>query len=181
MGLAAAAAALGSLVVAACGGTSSGTSPATGTAGTATPVASAPASSSAAGTATLSCPSAATAGAALGLTLPTPTTSSSTADSMECNYLSGTSDVLILEVKGIATSYISSAEASMAASMSSLNINFVPVSGVGDQAYSYSYAIGTSTAEGIMAAKGTTYVGIACTMTTTTLPKIEAYANQLLG
>jgi hypothetical protein len=53
---------------------------------------------------------------------------------------------------------------------------------VGDQAYTYSYTVtATETALGIIAVKGTTFVGIACTGTTTSLSKVEAYASQLLG
>jgi hypothetical protein len=53
---------------------------------------------------------------------------------------------------------------------------------VGDQAYTYDYTVtATESALGIIAVKGTTFVGLACTGTTTTLSKVEAYASQLLG
>jgi hypothetical protein len=104
---------------------------------------------------------------------------------MVCNYLNetGTSaqDVLLEVVHGIAASYLTEAEATLQASAASSGFTFTPVSGVGDEAYSYDYNITSGTALGILAVKGTTYVGIACTMTTTTLSQVEAYAKQLLG
>jgi hypothetical protein len=70
----------------------------------------------------------------------------------------------------------------MQASAATVGFAFTPVSGVGDEAYSYSYSLSPSgTALGILAVKGTTFVGIACTMTTATLTQVEAYAHQLLG
>jgi xanthine/uracil/vitamin C permease (AzgA family) len=86
--------------------------------------------------------------------------------------------VLVSIVHGIPTSYLTTAEASMQATAT---IAFTAASGVGDQAYTYSYNITSGTALGIIAVKGTTFVGISCTGTTTTLSKVEAYASQLLG
>jgi hypothetical protein len=90
-------------------------------------------------------------------------------------------DVVVSIVHGIPTGYLTEAEATMQASAASTGFAFTAVSGVGDAAYTYSYSITSGTALGILAVKGTTFVGIACTMTTTTLAKVEAYANQLLG
>jgi hypothetical protein len=101
-----------------------------------------------------------------------------------CNYLSESAPVLDVEVSivnGIAASYLTTAEASMQAAATATGFAFTAASGVGDQAYTYSYNITSGTALGIIAVKGTTFVGIACTGTTTTLAKVEAYANQLLG
>jgi hypothetical protein len=104
---------------------------------------------------------------------------------VSCNYLNETSgavlDVVVSIVHGIDTSYLTTAEASMQASAATTGFAFTSASGVGDKAYTYSYNITSGTALGIIAVKGTTFVGIACTMTTTTLAKVEAYANQLLG
>jgi hypothetical protein len=146
---------------------------------------SAPASTAtpASGTTTLSCPSASAVGAALGITVPAPTTIGTSASGVSCNYLSTSPviDVVVSIVHGIDTSYLTTAEATLQATAASTGFTFTPVSGVGDAAYSYSYNITSGTALGIIAVKGTTFVGIACTMTTTTLAKVEAYASQLLG
>jgi hypothetical protein len=90
-------------------------------------------------------------------------------------------DVVVSIVHGIGTSYLATAEASMQATAAGTGFAFTSASGVGDEAFTYSYSITSGTAPGIIAVKGTTFVGIACTETTTTLAKVEAYANQLLG
>ena len=104
---------------------------------------------------------------------------------MSCNYLSETPpvlDVVVSIVDGIPSSYLTTAEASMQAAATTAGLGFTALSGVGDQAYTYSYApTASETALGIIAVKGTTFVGIACTGTTTSLSKVEAYASQLLG
>jgi len=186
--VAAAAASLLSLAVAACGSTAGGSAPATSApAQTATPTAAVTTATPtpASGTAALSCPTAAEVGAALGLTVPAPTTIGTSASGVSCNYLSTSAPVLDVEISivhEIPTTYISTAEASMQASAATVGFAFTPVSGVGDEAYSYSYSLSPSgTALGILAVKGTTFVGIACTRTTATLTQVEAYANQLLG
>ncbi len=184
LGVAAGVALLCSVAVAACGSATSSSSSSSGAAGTAT--VSAPASTAtatpASGTSTVSCPSASAVGAALGITVPAPTVYGASAAGVSCNYLSGSADVILSIVHGIPTGYLAEAEATMQASSASLGLGFTPLSGVGDQAYTYSYTVTASeTALGIMAVKGTTYVGIACTGTTTSLSKVEAYASQLLG
>ncbi len=183
LGVAAGVALLCSVAVAACGSATSSSSSSSGAAGTAT--VSAPASTAtatpASGTSTVSCPSASAVGAALGITVPAPTVYGASAAGVSCNYLSGSADVILSIVHGIPTGYLAEAEATMQASSASLGLGFTPLSGVGDQAYTYSYTLSTETALGIMAVKGTTYVGIACTGTTTSLSKVEAYASQLLG
>lgn len=177
-----------SLAVAACGGGAGGSAPATSAPGqTATPTAAVTTATptATAGAATLSCPTAAEVDAALGLSVPAPTTIGTSASGVSCNYLSTSApvlDVVISIVHGIPSTYVSTAEASMQASAATVGFAFTPVSGVGDEAYSYSYSLSASgTALGILAVKGTTFVGIACTMTTATLTQVEAYANQLLG
>jgi hypothetical protein len=136
----------------------------------------------ASGTSTASCPSASDVGTALGITVPAPTVYGTSAAGISCNYLSETPpvlDVLVSIVHGISTSYLTTAEASMQATAT---IAFTSASGVGDEAYTYDYNVtATETALGIIAVKGTTFVGIACTGTSTTLSKVEAYASQLLG
>ena len=183
LGVAAGVALLCSVAVAACGSATSSSSSSSGAAGTAT--VSAPASTATAtpvsGTSTVSCPSASAVGAALGITVPAPTVYGASAAGVSCNYLSGSADVILSIVHGIPTGYLAEAEATMQASSASLGLGFTPLSGVGDQAYTYSYTLSTETALGIMAVKGTTYVGIACTGTTTSLSKVETYASQLLG
>jgi len=176
-GLLCGAAALVLLGLAACGASSTSSSTSTGSSGgTPTPAASTPTPSTAAA---LSCPSASTAGAALGLTLPAPTSTALGLSGVECNYLSGASDVLIILVNDVPAAYLSTAEASFAATQSS--VNFTPVSGIGDEAYSYSYALGATTAEGILAVKGTSFVGLYCTATTATMAQVQALVRQLLG
>jgi hypothetical protein len=91
-------------------------------------------------------------------------------------------DVVVSIANDIPSSYLTTAEASMQATSASLGLGFTALSGVGDQAYTDSYTVSASeTALGIIAVKGTTFVGISCTGTTTTLAKVEAYASQLLG
>jgi hypothetical protein len=102
-----------------------------------------------------------------------------------CNYLVTSpteQDVVVEIVHGISASYLASAEASMQATTATSGFAFTAVSGVGDEAYSYDYTITAgASALGILAVKGTTFVGIACTMTSTSLSQVEAYAKQLLG
>lgn len=168
------------LALAACGSSSTGSS--TGTPGGSTPAGSTslPASTpTPASAGTLSCPSASTVGGALGITVPAPSTGDTTGTEISCNYLAGTSDVLIVEDTSVAASYVASAEASLAASQAGLA--FTSVSGVGDSAYSYSYSIGGLTAQGILATKGSTFIGVYATATTATLDQIKSLVNTLLG
>ena len=188
LGVVAGVALLCSVAVAACGATSSGASSSGpgAAAGTATPSAAASTATAtatpASGTTTASCPSASDVGAALGITVPAPTVYGASAAGISCNYLSGSADVLVSVVHGIPTGYLAEAEATMQATSASLGLGFTPLSGVGDQAYTYDYTVtATESALGIIAVKGTTFVGIACTMTTTTLSQVEAYVKQLLG
>jgi hypothetical protein len=169
------------VAAAACGSGSTGSPSTAAPGGTATPGGSAatPTPTPASAT-TLSCPSASEVGGALGITVPTPTTTAEGPTGVSCNYLSGTSDVEIVVDNSIAAGYLSTAEASMAAAETSLNLNFTPVSGVGDSAYSYSYPLGSLTAQGILAAKGSTFVGIYCTATTASLSQIESLVKTLL-
>jgi hypothetical protein len=184
LGVAAGVAFLCSIAVAACGSATSGSSSSSSAAGTATSTAAVSTATAtatpASGTTTLSCPTASEVGVALGITVPAPTNYGTSAAGISCNYLSGSADVILSIVHGIPTGYLTQAEATMQATLATLG--FTAVSGVGDQAYTYSYAPSASeTALGILAVKGTTFVEISCTGTTTTLSKVEAYASQLLG
>lgn len=182
MGVAGGAALLCALALAGCGGTSSGPPATSAAVGSATPTV-APTATPIGSTAA-SCPTASEVGSALGLSLPAPTTIGTSAAGVACNYLS-TSPALDVEVSivhGIPAGYLSTAELTLQSSAATSGFSFTAVSGLGDQAYSYDYTLSPSgTALGIIAVKGTTFVGIACTMTSTTLSKVEAYAKQLLG
>ena len=187
LGVAAGVALLCSIAVAACGSATSGSSSSSSAAGTATSTAAVSTATATATSATtsLSCPTASEVGAALGITVPAPTTIGTSTAGVSCNYLSESApvlDVVVSIVHGIDTTYLTTAEASMQATAASAGFAFTSASGVGDKAYTYSYApTASETALGIIAVKGTTFVGIACTGTTTTLSKVEAYASQLLG
>ena len=172
------------LALAGCGSSSAGASSPAGAGGTATPTAavSTPTPTSGA-TSAVSCPTAGEVGSALGITVPAPTTIGTSADGVSCNYLSTSPalDVVVSIVHGISTSYLGTAESELQSSAATTGFSFTAVSGVGDEAYSYDYSISAGTALGIIAVKGTTFVGIACTMTSATLSQVEAYAKTLLA
>ena len=149
---------------------------------TATPAAStAPLSTPTTTTAAVTCPTAATVDAALGTTLPAPVgiTNGSTnlpagATGVACEYHAATYNVIIELISNITPS-----------SISGFTKNFpVPaaaVSGVGDQAASFSQSLGAGRVnEGVVATKGSSLVSIVATNTPATLAQVEALVNSLL-
>ena len=164
--------------LAACGGTSTpagtsapGTSAATPTVAAAATTAAAP-----------SCPSGGTVGSALGTTLPDPTgvtspgstTLPSGATDINCEYHTTTENVIISILTGIPASYISKFS-------DQFPVTFTPVSGVGDEARSFTEALGGGkNNEGLVAAKGSTVVALVATATPATLSQIESLVNSLL-
>jgi hypothetical protein len=164
--------------LAACGGT-------TTAAGTSSPATSAPTPTVAAVATTAAaatCPSGGTVGSALGTTLPDPTgvaspgstTLPAGATDINCEYHTTTENVIISILTGIPASYISKFSAQFP-------VAFKPVSGVGDEARSFSEALGGGkNNEGLVAAKGSTVVALVATATPATLSQIESLVNSLL-
>jgi hypothetical protein len=176
-----------SVALAACGSSSSAP---TAASTTATPVASTAATSAASAapistptttTAAATCPTAATVDAALGTSLPAPVgiATGSTglpagATGVACEYHASAYNVIIELISNIAPS-----------SITNFTKNFpVPpmaVSGVGDQAWSFSQSLGAGKVnEGVVATKGSTLVSIGATYTPATLAQVEALVNSLL-
>ena len=131
-------------------------------------------------TAAATCPTAATVDAALGTTLPAPvgigtgsTQLPAGATGMACEYHASAYNVIIELISNIAPS-----------SITNFTKNFpvapVAVSGVGDQAYSFSQSLSSGVNEGVVATKGTTLVSIGATYTPATLAQVEALVNSLL-
>jgi hypothetical protein len=128
------------------------------------------------------CPTAAKVGAALGITLPKPTGvpySGGTplpagATGIACDYHAQTYNVIIELLKNIDPSYISQFS-------SHFPVPYVSVSGVGDQARSFTVSIGGGRDnEGVVATKGRNLVALVATATPASLAQIEALVNQLL-
>ena len=149
--------------------TSSGSSSSSAAAGSS----SAPGSSSAAAAAgATSCPSASTVGGALGQTVAAPTTIDESGDlpsgatGFGCEYLVGTSVVIVVGANGVPSSFFSTEETTEQQSNSAagLNINFTPISGLGSQAASYTYSIDGATASGVIAQSGSTVAGVFTSM-----------------
>jgi hypothetical protein len=91
-----------------------------------------------------------------------------------CDYHGTSFNVIIEVITNIAPSYI-------AQFSSNFPVGFTTVTGVGDQARSFSVSIGNGNDnEGVVATKGTTLVAIVATATPATLAQIEALVNQLL-
>ena len=182
-----------SVIVSACG-SSSGTPSTATSAATAAPITAATAaaataavtaavsSPAAAATAAASCPTAATVGAALGITVSKPIGVAggggaqlpAGATGLACDY-SGTGLNVIIEL-------ISNIDPTSIAQFSSkFPVAYASVSGVGDQARSFSLSLsGGKDNEGVVATKGTTLVAITATATPASLAQIEALVNQLL-
>ena len=126
----------------------------------------------AAGTGATSCPSASTVGGDLGgQTVASPTTLSDSglpagATGISCEYLAGTSVVIVVVANGVPSSFFSTEETSEQTSASSagLNINFAPISGVGSEAASYTYSIDGVSASGVIAQSGSTVAGVFTSM-----------------
>ena len=129
-----------------------------------------------------SCPTAATVGTALGITVSKPIGVAggggaqlpAGATGLACDY-SGTGLNVIIEL-------ISNIDPTSISQFSSkFPVAYASVSGVGDQARSFSQPLnGGKSNEGVVATKGTTLVAITATATPASLAQIEALANQLL-
>lgn len=128
------------------------------------------------------CPTAVTVGSALGITLPKPTGvpfSGGTAfpagaKGVACEYRGQSFNVIIELITNISPSYI-------AQFSTHFPVAFTNVSGVGDQARSFSVSLGGGKDnEGVVATKGSTLVSIVATATPASLTQIEALVNQLL-
>jgi hypothetical protein len=144
--------------------------------------AAAPLSTSTASPASRTCPTAARVGSALGITLPEPTGvpfSAGTvlppgATGVACEYRGQSFNVIIELIAYISPSYIAQFSARFP-------VAFTSVSGVGDQARSFSVPLGGGKDnEGVVATKGSTLVAIIATATPASLAQIEALVNQLL-
>jgi hypothetical protein len=129
-----------------------------------------------------SCPTAARVGSALGITLPQPvgvagsgkTQLPAGATAVVCEYPGKSLNVIIELISNIDPSYIAQFSSKFPAAYAS-------VSGVGDQARSFSVSIGGGKDnEGIVATKGRNLVAITATATLASLAQIEALINQLL-
>lgn len=147
------------------------------------PVASVPVMSLPAVTAAApNCPSAATVDAALGVSLPEPVGIAgggtnqlpAGATAVACEYHSATYNVIIELLSNISPTYITSFTGKFPVPATS-------VSGLGDQAQSFSQSLGGGKDnEGVVASKGSTMVDITATDTPATLAQIEALINTLL-
>ena len=126
----------------------------------------------AAGTGATSCPSASTVGGDLGVTAAAPTTIDdsgnlpSGATGFGCEYLVGSSVVIVIGAHGVPTSFFSTEETTeqQSSAASGVNINFAPLSGVGSQAASYTYSIDGYSASGVIAQSGSTVAGVFTSM-----------------
>ena len=136
----------------------------------------------AAAAAAASCPTAATVGSALGITLPYPTTVAggggtslpAGATGVACEYAGIGMNVIIELITNISPTYIDQFSGKFP-------VTYKSVSGVGDQARSFSAPlIGGKDNEGVVATKGSNLVAITATATPASLAQIEALVNQLL-
>jgi hypothetical protein len=181
------------VALAACG--SSTTAPTSSSSGATTPPTTAPTSPPATSASTTistgSCPSASTVGGALGTTVGTPTVvtpgASATplpggATGIACSYISGRTVVIIALAAGLPSSYFSQEEQKQVASLKAagVNINFAPLSGLGDEAATYQYTADGLTVEGVLAGQGGNFAGVFTDGTTATLGQIESLVQQLL-
>jgi hypothetical protein len=90
-----------------------------------------------------------------------------------CEYHAATYNVIIVRITNISPSNITQFS-------SKFPVAFTTVSGVGDQARSFSVPLGGGKDnEGLVATKGTTLVAITATATPASLTQIEALVNQL--
>jgi hypothetical protein len=93
---------------------------------------------------------------------------------MACEYHAATYNVIIVVIDNISPSYIAKFSANFPGGYKS-------VSGVGDQARSFSVSLGGGKDnEGVVAVKGSTIVSIGATATPASLAQLEALVNQLL-
>jgi hypothetical protein len=90
-----------------------------------------------------------------------------------CEYHAATYNVIIERLTNISPSYIAQFSAKFP-------VPFTSVSGVGDQARTFSAPIGGGKVnEGVVATKGTTLVDITATATPATLAQVEALVTEL--
>ncbi|HUY72971.1 MAG TPA: hypothetical protein VMW11_00500 [Candidatus Dormibacteraeota bacterium] len=129
-----------------------------------------------------SCPTAATVGTALGITVPKPvgvaggggTQLPAGATGIVCEYPGQSLNVIIVVVTNIDPSLI-------AQFSSRFPVAYASLSGVGDQARSFSQSLGGGKDnEGMVATKGRTLVSITATATPASLAQIGALINRLL-
>jgi hypothetical protein len=129
-----------------------------------------------------SCPTGATVGAALGINLPNPigvvggggTQLPAGATGAACEYAGKGLNVIIVLVANINPSSISLFS-------DKFPVAYKSVSGVGDQARSFSQSLNAGKDnEGVVATKGSTLVAITATATPASLAQIEALVSQLL-
>lgn len=165
--------------LAACGGPVASSPAAVATTPSATAV---PLSTSAAAPGTPGCPTAAIVGSALGITLPAPavvhggggTPLPAGATGVACEYRGQSLNVIIELIRNISPSYI-------AQFSTKFPVAFASVSGVGDQARSFSVSLGgAKDNEGVVATKGSTLVDIVATATPASLTQLESLVSQLL-
>jgi hypothetical protein len=91
-----------------------------------------------------------------------------------CDYHAQSFNVIIEVLRNISPSFISKFS-------SRFPVAYKTVSGVGDQARSFTAPIGNGKDnEGVVATKGSILVSITATATPATLPQVEALVNQLL-
>ncbi len=163
--------------LAACGGSSTGTSP---TAPAATPTTSVPTPT--ASTASAQCPTGATVGSALGITVPDAvggpigggTQLPSGASGRVCEYHGADDNVIIEVITNIDPSSIGLFSARFP-------VPYKTASGVGDQARTFLQTLSSGkNNEGVVATKGSTLVAISATATPASLNQVEALVSQLL-
>ena len=128
------------------------------------------------------CPTAATVDAALGTTLPKPisivggggTTLPAGATGLSCEYAGKSYNVLVQLIANIDPSNIAKFSARFP-------VPYASVSGVGDQARSFSQPLSAGKSnEGVVATKGMSLVAITATATPASLAQVEALVSQLL-
>ena len=182
-----------SMALAACGSSSGGspstvvaptgaTASATAVAATAAAAATTPTAGQSTTTGTGTCPSAATVGTALGVTVTAPvlvkgggaTTLPAGATGVACEYAGTALNVIIELISNIDPTSISLFS-------SRFPVPYASVSGVGDQARSFTQTLGAGKDnEGVVATKGSNLVSITATATPATLAQVEALVEQLL-
>jgi hypothetical protein len=165
----------------ACGGSTTSTSSPAAVA-TASSATAAPLPTSAAAPGPPRCPTAATVGSALGITLPAPTVIHggggtplpAGATGVACEYRGQSLNVIIELIRNISPSYIAQFSTKFPAT-------FTSVSGVGDEARSFSVSLGGGKDnEGVVSTKGSTLVDIVATATPASLSQLESLVSQLL-
>ena len=93
---------------------------------------------------------------------------------MACEYRGQSLNVIIELIRNISPSYITQFS-------TKFPVTFTSVSGVGDQARSFSVSLGgAKDNEGVVATKGSTLVDIVATATPASLSQLESLVSQLL-